>query len=87
MLMEREWLTIERIVGAISLAIFIRTVVGIGSRSKDELDDWDSKCVIYRWVAGVNEVGEGSVRVVNGRQGRKRVGLKVKGNFFNFAEN
>ena len=64
-------MTIERIVRAISLVIFIRTVVGIGSRSQDELDDWDSKCVIPRWVAGVNEVREGSMRMVNGWTGAR----------------
>ena len=49
-------LTIERIVGDISLAIFLKTVVGIGSRSQDELDDWDSDLVISSRVAGVKEV-------------------------------
>ena len=29
---RREKLTMERVVGAISLAMFLRTVVGIGSR-------------------------------------------------------
>ena len=42
-LVRREWLTIERIVGDISLVFFLRTIVGIGSRFQDELDNWDSK--------------------------------------------
>lgn len=36
-------MTIERTVRNISLAIFLRTVVGIELRSQDELDGWDSK--------------------------------------------
>ena len=35
----KERLTIERILGYISLAIFLRTVVGISSKSQDEKDD------------------------------------------------
>ena len=54
--------------GEILLAIVLRTVVLIGSRSQDELDDWDSKFVISSRVAGVKEVREGGVRLVNGGQ-------------------
>ena len=43
----------ERIVGAISLAIFLRTVVGMGSRLQCELDDWESKSEISERVVGV----------------------------------
>ena len=43
----------ERIVGVISLAIFLRTVVGIGSRLQCELGDGESKCKISHIVAGV----------------------------------
>ena len=43
----------ERIVGAISLAIFLRTVVGIGSRLQCELDDWESKSKISDRLEGV----------------------------------
>ena len=44
-----ERLTMERIVGAISLAIFLRTVVGL----QCELGDLESKCEISNRVAGV----------------------------------
>ena len=37
--------------GYISLAIFSSTVVGIGSRSQNELDDSDNKLVILSKVA------------------------------------
>ena len=50
---RRERLTIERMVGDISLAVFLRTVFGIGSRSQDELDERDCKLVISSMVAGV----------------------------------
>ena len=40
---------------AIYIYIFLRTVVGIGTRSQDELDDWDSKLVISSRVAGVKK--------------------------------
>ena len=43
----------ERIVGAISLAIFMRTVVGMGLRWQWELGDWESKSEISDRVAGV----------------------------------
>ena len=49
----RERLTMERIVGTISLAIFLRTVVGMGSWLKCELGDWESKSEISDKVAGV----------------------------------
>ena len=50
---RREKLTMDRIVGAISLAIFLRTVVGIGSRLECELGDWESKSEISDRVAWV----------------------------------
>ena len=39
----------------------LRMIVGVGSRSQDELDDWDSKLVISSRVAGVtgNRWGDG----------------------------
>ena len=43
----------ERIVGAISFAIFLRTVVGIGSSLQCELGDWESKSEISDRVAGL----------------------------------
>ena len=57
-----EKLTFERIVGDSSLAIFLRTVVEIGLRSQDELDDWHSTLVISSRVALVKEEREGGVR-------------------------
>ena len=33
-------------VGDFASDMYLRTVVGMGSRSKDELDDWDIKLVI-----------------------------------------
>ena len=65
---RRERLTVERIVGAIFLTIFLETAVGIGSRSQDKLDDCDSKLVISSRVTGVNEY-RGVVRVVSGGKG------------------
>ena len=46
----------ERIVEAISLVIFFRTVVGIGSRLQCELGDWESRSEISERVAGVKVV-------------------------------
>ena len=43
----------ERIVGAISFGIFLRTVVGIESRLQCELGDRESKSKISNGVAGV----------------------------------
>ena len=43
----------KRIVGAISLAIFLRTMVGIRSKLQYELGDWESKSKISDRVAGV----------------------------------
>ena len=37
--------------------MYLRTVVGMGSRSQDELDDWDRKLVISSNVAGVKRKG------------------------------
>ena len=45
--------------GDISLALFLRTVVGIGSPSQDELNDWNGKLVISSRVAGVKEERRG----------------------------
>ena len=39
----------------IATDVFLRTVVGMTSRSHDELDDWDKKLVISSNVAGVKE--------------------------------
>ena len=50
---RRERLTMERIMGVILLAIFLRIVVGIGSRLQCELGDWDSKCGISDRVARI----------------------------------
>ena len=43
----------EKIVRVISLAIFLRIVVGIGSKLQCELSDWWSKCEIFDRVAGI----------------------------------
>ena len=43
----------DRIVRTILLAIFLRTVVGIGSKLQCELGDWESKSEIFNTVAGV----------------------------------
>ena len=56
---RRGRLKIDRILGDISLAIFLRTILGIGSKSQDELDDWDSKLVISNRVAEVKEERRG----------------------------
>ena len=42
--------------------LYLRTVVGMGSRSQDELDDWDIKLVISINVAGVEEKRIGGVK-------------------------
>ena len=53
-------------VGDIASDMYLRTVVGIGSRSQHELDDWDIKLIISSNVAGVKEEriggGEGGGR-------------------------
>ena len=46
---RREKLTMERIIRAISLAIFLRTVVGIWSRLQCELGDLECKSEIAIW--------------------------------------
>ena len=46
---------IERIMEDISLVIFLKTVVGIVSRSQDELSDWGSSLVISSRVAGIKK--------------------------------
>ena len=43
-------------VADIASVMYLRTVVGMGSRSQDEVDDWDIKLVISSNVAGVKEV-------------------------------
>ena len=35
--------------------MYLRTIVGMGSRSQDELDDWNRKLVISSNVAGIKE--------------------------------
>ena len=50
-----------------SAAKGLRTIVGIGSRSQDELDDWDSKLVISSKCHPEKE--ERGVRVASGGQG------------------
>ena len=42
--------------------MYLRTVVEIGSRSQDELDDWDRKLVISSNVAGVKEKRLGGMK-------------------------
>ena len=42
-------------VGDIPSDMYLRTVVGMGSRSQDELGDWDKKLVISSNAAGVEE--------------------------------
>ena len=60
-----ERFTIERIVGDIALEIFFSTVVGTGSRSQYESDDWESRLSISSKVAGVKEWSRG------GREGER----------------
>ena len=50
------------------ISLFLRTVVEIGSRLQDELDDWDSKLVISSRMAGLKDE-RGGVRVGSGGQG------------------
>ena len=40
-------------VGDIASDMYLTTLVGMESRSQDELDDWDRKLVIYSNVARV----------------------------------
>ena len=49
-------------VGDIASDKYLRTVVGMGSRSQDELDDWDIKLVISSNVAGVQKQRIGGVK-------------------------
>ena len=49
-------------VGDVASDIYLRTVVGMGSRSQDELDDWDIKLVFSNDVAGVKEERIGGVK-------------------------
>ena len=79
---RRERLIIERIVWDSSLPIFLITLVGILSRSHDELNVWDSKLVISSWVAGVKEVKEVEGKG-DGWWAGVRIGLvcKLKWNF------
>ena len=42
--------------------MYLRIIVGMGSRSQDELDDWDIKLVISSIVAGVKEERIGGVK-------------------------
>ena len=50
---RRERLTMERIVGEISLDIFLRTVVKMESMLQYELGDWECRSKISDRVAGV----------------------------------
>ena len=65
----RKETTMQRIMEGIQLVIFLRTLIGIGSRLQDELNDWNSKLVISIGVAGVQEERQGGMRVVSGGQG------------------
>ena len=49
-------------VGDIASDMYLRTVVGMGSRSQNELDDWDKKLVISSNVAVVKEERIGGVK-------------------------
>ena len=49
-------------VGDIASDMYLRTVVGMGSRSQDKLDDWDRKLVISSNVAGVKEERMGGMK-------------------------
>ena len=42
--------------------MYLKTVLGMGSRSQDELDDWNRKFVISSNVAGVKEERIGGVK-------------------------
>ena len=42
--------------------MYLRTIVRMGSRSQDELDDWDRKIVISSNVTGVKEESIGGVK-------------------------
>ena len=54
-------------VGDIASDMYLRTVVGMGSRSQDELDDWDKKLVISSNVAGVIEERIGGLKARIGK--------------------
>ena len=47
-------------VGDIASDMYLRTVVGMGSRSQDDLDDWDKKLVISP-QRGKDRRGKGGV--------------------------
>ena len=59
-------------VGDIASDMYLRTVVGMRSRSQDELDDWNRKLVISSNVAEVKEERIGGVKAgyVNRSGGR-----------------
>ena len=59
---RRERFTMDLMVEDIASDIYLRTVVEMGSRSQDELDDWDRKLVISSNVAGVKEERIGGVK-------------------------
>ena len=46
--------------------MYLRTIVRMGSRSQDELDDWDRKMVISSNLAGVKEERRGEEMVKAG---------------------
>ena len=56
--------------GDIASDMYLRTVVGMGSRSQDELDDGDIKLVISSNVAGVKEE-----RIEGGESGGRCIGV------------
>ena len=63
-------------VGDIASDMYLRTIVGMGSRSQDELNDWNRKLVISSNVAGVKEERIGGVKVGEG-ESEWRKGLIV----------
>ena len=63
-------------VGDIASDMYLRTVVGMGSRLQDELDDWDIKLVISSNVAGVKEERIGGMKARAG-ESEWRKGLIV----------
>ena len=61
-------------VGDIASDMYLRTVVGMGSISQDELDNWDIKLIISSNVAGVKEEKIGGVKAgVGESEWRKRL--------------
>ena len=67
-----ETFIIERIVLRYCVGNFLSTVVGTGSRSQYESDDWKSKLSISSKVAGVKGWSRGGVKVGENALGWKR---------------